>query len=527
MAIGICAGQVVAAARGPGDQRHGHQRHAGGDGGRESLRHRPECPQVGGDRQHRRRAHRAHAHRVDVVQVGALELDALRRQAQRLVDDQVGHHGHDPADGDVGVQAQHAADRAENLQLHQHQRDEGVEHHPHHAPGVAVRQPREEVAPGQAAGVGVGDVDLELADHHEQRGRRHRPAVVRKHQFVGRQVHLVGVHRAVGGHRQLQRQQGQQCAAQHLGHAQQHPPGSAHQHRAPPAAAVGGSLLGHETQVVHLLAHLGDERDAHRQRRAEEQRVELAASAIFTGVGAQIGQQRGVGVEDVDVGQHQQHQPQRLRPHLQLADGRHTMGDQRDDDQRADQVAPGGRDVERQLQRVGHDGRLEREEDEGEAGVDERGDGRADVAEAGAARQQVHVQPVARGVDADGPARQEDHPTRGHDGPEGVHEAELQQQRGAHGLQHQERCRAERGVGHAPFAPLAERARREAQRVVLHRFARHPGVVIAAHLDDALLRQFGAGGVDLGHGRAVRCRFRAKGQVAPGRPHRWARYGPG
>jgi hypothetical protein len=80
----------------------------------------------------------------------------------------------------------------------------------------------------------------------------------------------------------------------------------------------------------------------------------------------------------------------------------------------------------------------------------------------------------------------------------GVGEAVLHQQRGAHRLEDQERGRAEGGVGHAPFAPLAEaRARREAQRVVLHRLARDPAVVVAPGLDDALHKalQLGVGQV--------------------------------
>ena len=54
----------------------------------------------------------------------------------------------------------------------------GVEHHPHHAARVAVRQAREKVGPGQRAGIGIGHVDLELRHHDEQRRGRHRPAVV-------------------------------------------------------------------------------------------------------------------------------------------------------------------------------------------------------------------------------------------------------------------------------------------------------------------------------------------------------------
>ena len=63
----------------------------------------------------------------------------------------------------------------EDIQLHQHQRDQGVEHHPDHAAGVAVGEPGEEVRPRQRAGVGVGDVDLELRHHHEGGGEHALP----------------------------------------------------------------------------------------------------------------------------------------------------------------------------------------------------------------------------------------------------------------------------------------------------------------------------------------------------------------
>ena len=116
-----------------------------------------------------------------------------------------------------------------------------------------------------------------------------------------------------------------------------------------------------KAQVVHLLAHLRDQRHAHRQRAAEEQRAEGAALAtavsIQAGLGAQLGHQPRVGLEHDDVGQHQQHQqrqPQRLRPHLKAADRIDTVRDHGYDHPRADQVAPGGRNVEGQLQRVGH-----------------------------------------------------------------------------------------------------------------------------------------------------------------------------
>ena len=163
-----------------------------------------------------------------------------------------------------------------------------------------------------------------------------------------------------------------------------------------------------------------------------------------------------------------------------------VMRDQRDDHQRAQQVPPGRRDVESQLQRVSHDGRFQREEDEGEAGVDEAGDRAADVAEAGAAGQQVHVHTVARGVQADGPTGCKDDDAGGDDGQRRVQKTVLHQQRGAHRFQDQKAGRAESRVGHPRRAPAAERPRREAQRVVFHRLMRHPAVVVAPRLHHGL-----------------------------------------
>ncbi len=504
------ARHVVAALRRPRDQR---RRDEGGDQRdqrRERLRQRAERAQVRRDAQHRRRAHRAHAHRVDVVQIGAPELDAARRQPQRLVDDEVGHHRHQPRDREVGVEPEHLAEHGEDVELHQHQRDGRVERDPDHATRVAVRQPREEVRPGERTGVGIGDVDLELRQHDEGRRRRHRHAGAAEDRVPGREVHLVRVDRAIQRHRLADRDPRQQRAAQHLEHARQHPARAADRDAPPPAAPVLRGARRHEAQVVGLLAHLRHQRDAHRHRAAELQQVERAALPVLACVRPQARERVRVRAEDVDVGQHQHRDPQRLRPDLQAADGRHAVRHQRQHDNRADQVAPGRRDVERQIERVGHHGGLQREEDEREARVDQRGDRRAEVAEAGAAREQVHVQAVTGRIDRDRPAGQRDDQSRRQDGPERVDEAVLDQERRADRLQHQERRGAERGVGHAQLRPLAERLRRVSQRVVLQRFLRHPAVVVAPHLHHALERgRRGRDGIHggVGHGIVMHSRL--------------------
>jgi hypothetical protein len=358
---------------------------------------------------------------------------------------------------------------------------------------MAVGDAREKIAPGQRAGVGVGDVDLELRDHHEQRRGRHRPAVLREHVLVGGQVHLIRVHRALGRHHVADGEVGQQRTAQHLEHAQHHPAGAARQHAGPPAAAIGGRADRHEAQVVGLLAHLGDQRDTDRERSTEEVQIEPDFARLDSVVVRDARKRTRIAHDHIGKGHHQHQQPDGLRPDLQPADRRNSVRDQWNDHQRADQVAPGRRDAQRQLQRIGHHRGLEREEDEGEGGVDQRGQRGTDVAEAGAAGEQVHVDAVARGIDADGQAGKEDDQPGGQDRPGGVDEAVLHQQRGADRLENQEgRGAAEGRAGHAPFRHAAKALRGEAQRVVLERLARHPAVVVAPDLDDAL-RRFVAG----------------------------------
>ena len=216
------------------------------------------------DPQHRGQAHGANAYRVDVIKVGAFEFNAFGREPQRFVDHQVGHHRHHPGNGDVGVQPEHFAQCLEHIHLHQHEGDQGVEHHPHHAPGVAVREAREKVRPGQRAGIGVGHIDLELRDHHKQRGRRYRHAVAGEHILVSGQVHLVRVDGAIWRHHVADGQVSQQHTAQHFDDAQQNPTRPARQHAAPPAPARGRGMHGHEAQVIRLLAHLRDEGNAYR-----------------------------------------------------------------------------------------------------------------------------------------------------------------------------------------------------------------------------------------------------------------------
>ncbi len=112
------------------------------------------------------------------------------------------------------------------------------------------------------------------------------------------------------------------------------------------------------------------------------------------------------------------------------------MRDQWNNHQGADEVSPAGRNVKGQFERIGHDRRFKRKEDESKGGVDQRSDRRADVAKAGAARQQIHVQPVTGGSVANRQADQKDNQAGGQDGPEGVDEAAIEHHRRADRFQH-------------------------------------------------------------------------------------------
>src|SRR6185437_15533152 len=119
-------------------------------------------------------------------------------------------------------------------------------------------------------------------------------------------------------------------------------------------------------------------------------------------------------------GHDMQHDPDRLRPQLKAADQRDAVGHQRNDDDGADEIADRARDAEAHLQRGGHDDRFEREEDEGEGGVDQRGYRRADIAEAGAAGQQVDIDAAFSGMVGNWQTAKENDDADDQDGSGGV-----------------------------------------------------------------------------------------------------------
>ena len=105
--------------------------------------------------------------------------------------------------------------------------------------------------------------------------------------------------------------------------------------------------------------------------------------AVLSGKLCPFGEGVGIGVGDRSEGQDVKDDPQRLRPQLEAADQRDAVRHQRNDDNRADEIADRTWNSETQFQRGGENDGFDRKEDEGEGRVDQRGDGRADVTEAG------------------------------------------------------------------------------------------------------------------------------------------------
>ena len=173
------------------------------------------------------------------------------------------------------------------------------------------------------------------------------------------------------------------------------------------------------------------------------------------------------------------HDPDRLRPQLEAADQGDAVRDQRNDDDGADEIAQRARNSEAHLQRGGENHRLDREEDEGEGGVDQRGDGRADVTEPGAAGQQVDVDAAFGGMVGDRQAAAEDDDADDQDRRGGVGDAVIEGDRAPDRLQRQERDRAQRGVGDPGGGPAPRALGGEAQRVVFQRLVGNPLIILA------------------------------------------------
>ncbi|MEU4666560.1 hypothetical protein AB0F91_01015 [Amycolatopsis sp. NPDC023774] len=134
-----------------------------------------------------------------------------------------------------------------------------------------------------------------------------------------------------------------------------------------------------------MLADLPDQRQRHAHAEAEPDRREPGARALSAVEGGEVGEAARLAHQHHHERQHQARDPQRLRPRLHLRDRAHAVRGKGQHDQRREQVADRQRDAERQLEGLAHDRAFEREEDDREAGVDQRRERRPEVAEAGSA----------------------------------------------------------------------------------------------------------------------------------------------
>ena len=171
------------------------QRRAGQQGGRqrhewrEGLCHHPETAGQGQHAQPDGGGHRADADRIDVEQMRALEVADARCQPQRAHQHQIGDQGADPGADHDGEAREHRGDRRIDAELDQQNGNRDVEHHPDHPSGMAPGQAREEVRPGDRAGIGVGDVDLELGGDDQQGRRRQCQGMMRRKLAEGVSIH--------------------------------------------------------------------------------------------------------------------------------------------------------------------------------------------------------------------------------------------------------------------------------------------------------------------------------------------------
>src|ERR1700704_2243516 len=213
---------------------------------------------------------------------------------------------------------------------------------------------------------------------------------------------------------------------------------------------------------------------------AEKQQVKLAAGlTMFAGKFAPLRERVRIGVRDRNEWQDVKDDPERLRPKLEAADQGDAVGHQGNDDYGADEIADRARNAEAHLERGGENDRLDGEENEGERGVDQRGDGRADITESGAAGQQIDVDAAFGGVVGDRQAAAENDAADDQDGRRGIGDAIVKGDRAPDSLQRQKRDRAQSGVGDAGGGPAPRALGGEAQRVVFQRLFRIQLIILA------------------------------------------------
>ncbi|NJO55845.1 MAG: hypothetical protein HC834_05225, partial [Rhodospirillales bacterium] len=408
----LITGEIVAAARRPGEQRREEERQDERDVGAHGTH------DVAGDARRRhaghegRDPHGADTDGVDVVEVSAFELDPGRRQSEWLADHEVAGQRADPGDRDDRIEPEDLLQRLEDPELQQQERDGDVEDEPDDPAGMAQRQPREEVGPRDGAGVRVGHVDLDLRDDDERYRQQDRQLRRYRKLLKCNEINPRRIGRFARRQPACQRVDRQIRSDQHLDGAENDPPRTSQDERDPPRPRrpfVG--RMRQEPQIVDLLPDLRHQREQHRRGGPEQHEVEARALAVHAAVRHPLGPDARSERHDGDQRKKMQRDPDRLRPHLQTSDESDPVGHHGNDDDGTHDGADPGRDAEAEVKGLGHDGRLDGEEDEGEGCVDERRHGGAEIAEAGAASQQIDVDAVPRGVIADRQAREENQRT--------------------------------------------------------------------------------------------------------------------
>ena len=242
-------------------------------------------------------------------------------------------------------------------------------------------QTGKEIRPGERARIGVHDVDLELRHDHKGGHQEQHHGLVRDHVAEGHGVHARRFIRMLDGHTMGQNQHGEKRAGNHLW-CPEHDPARAGQEQRQPVPAPGKILRRQKPQEVNLLTDLGHQRQDHGRRRAETDQADAVPAAARGPLCPRRGVDPGkiqprsyglpVGEDDEDEGQDVEDDPERLRGELKPADPGDAVRHQRDDRDRADDIAEPERHTEGELQGARHDRGLDCKEDEGEAGIYQR-----------------------------------------------------------------------------------------------------------------------------------------------------------
>jgi hypothetical protein len=286
---------------------------------------------------------------------------------------------------------------------------------------------------------------------------------------------------------------GEERARQQLEHAGHDPAWPGGEKCGPPGGRPARIARRQKAQEIDLFTDLRDQREHHGRRSVEHQEVERPA--VGAGVAAIVRpslERPCVGECDEDERQDMQGDPERLRPQLKPADEGDAVRDEGNHHDRADDVAEEQGNTEPQLQRQREDGRLDREEQEREGGVDQRRHGRADVAEARPARQKVDVDAVSGGVVGDRQSGQKDHAADREDGDRRVSHPVVDGDRAPDRLEREKGNRADRGVGDPQARPPARALGGEAQRIIFEGLIGDPPVVVAPYPNDALMSSHAA-----------------------------------